>query len=339
MGEPTQSVPIQNGEGGAHVGPTANCDPFNVYVRNLPPTITDDALRGLFAFYGNIMSHRVMVDKKTGQSLCFGFVRYDTKESAADAIKALNGKDIGGQRLICKYAELPRQEQVRNELNNVYVKPLPTTVTVDGLRNLFSRFGEIVQATILSNPDGTSRGIGFVRYVKHEDARYAIAEMHGTTPPGHTQQLVVKFAETEAEKNIKRTRAAMGAAYPPFPGTPQFAPRGPPVPRYPVRPPAGPLMGARGGPIQNGVGMRPPVPPHVPAAVAPSYGYAGQEAVYGQGGWSDGGYGPQDGYYGEQGYDASAYGYDASGAYYGTEAAGYGGYAQSYGGGPGKGGV
>eukprot|EP00124_Ichthyophonus_hoferi_P003369 Ihof_evm5s288 gene=Ihof_evmTU5s288 len=104
---------------------TPSADTFNVYVRNLPPTITDDSLKGLFAFYGNIVSHRVMVDKKTGQSLCFGFVRYDSKDAATSAIKALNGKDIGGQRLICKFAELPRTEQVRNELNNIYVKPLP----------------------------------------------------------------------------------------------------------------------------------------------------------------------------------------------------------------------
>jgi RNA recognition motif-containing protein len=45
----------------------------------------------LFTPYGNLLSVRIMVEKDTGRSRGFGFVSYDAPESAAMAIKELNG--------------------------------------------------------------------------------------------------------------------------------------------------------------------------------------------------------------------------------------------------------
>ena len=42
---------------------------------------------------------RVMTDKKEGRSRGFGFVSYETKEQAREAIKKINGKSVLGKRL------------------------------------------------------------------------------------------------------------------------------------------------------------------------------------------------------------------------------------------------
>ncbi len=40
-----------------------------------------------------------MTDKKEGRSRGFGFVSYETKEQAREAIKKINGKSVLGKRL------------------------------------------------------------------------------------------------------------------------------------------------------------------------------------------------------------------------------------------------
>jgi hypothetical protein len=54
-------------------------------------TSTNLDMYNLFCQYGNLLSVRIMVEKDTGRSRGFGFVSYDVPESAALAIKELNG--------------------------------------------------------------------------------------------------------------------------------------------------------------------------------------------------------------------------------------------------------
>jgi len=53
--------------------------------------MTNQAMYEMFAPYGNLLSVRIMVEKDTGRSRGFGFVSYDSPDSAAMAIQALNG--------------------------------------------------------------------------------------------------------------------------------------------------------------------------------------------------------------------------------------------------------
>jgi CUG-BP- and ETR3-like factor len=60
----------------------------------------------LFCPYGNLLSVRIMVEKDTGRSRGFGFVSYDNPESAALAIKELNGFAIGNKRLKVQHKQI-----------------------------------------------------------------------------------------------------------------------------------------------------------------------------------------------------------------------------------------
>ena len=48
----------------------------------------------LFGQYGNILSAKVFIDKATGLSKCYGFVSYESTDSAQSAITGLNGYNI-----------------------------------------------------------------------------------------------------------------------------------------------------------------------------------------------------------------------------------------------------
>ncbi|MDZ7668498.1 MAG: RNA-binding protein [Gammaproteobacteria bacterium] len=69
-----------------------------LYVGNLPWSVTDSELEGLFADMGEVISARVITDRDTGRSRGFGFVEMDDA-GAAKAITELNGKDLGGRAL------------------------------------------------------------------------------------------------------------------------------------------------------------------------------------------------------------------------------------------------
>lgn len=71
----------------------------NLFVYHLPKEVTDSDLATLFAPFGNVISAKVFVDKKTSESKGFGFVSYDSAQSAIWAIEYMNGFHIGNKRL------------------------------------------------------------------------------------------------------------------------------------------------------------------------------------------------------------------------------------------------
>ncbi|KAF1742284.1 hypothetical protein MXB_2936 [Myxobolus squamalis] len=63
----------------------------NLYVGGLPTGSTAEDLRKLFGKYGDIITCRV-VQAETSSDYYFGFVRFDTKKEATEAMEALHGK-------------------------------------------------------------------------------------------------------------------------------------------------------------------------------------------------------------------------------------------------------
>jgi RNA recognition motif-containing protein len=74
-----------------------------LYVGNLPTTTNDDALRELFASYGEIVSAKVILDRFSGESRGFGFVEFADK-AQAEAALALDGSDYNGSKLRVNFA-------------------------------------------------------------------------------------------------------------------------------------------------------------------------------------------------------------------------------------------
>lgn len=81
---------------------------MNIYVGNLPPSVSEDTLRSLFAAYGQISSVRIIKDKFSGQPRGFGFVEMPDNSEAENAIAQLNGAELEGSRLRVNEARPPQ---------------------------------------------------------------------------------------------------------------------------------------------------------------------------------------------------------------------------------------
>ena len=70
-----------------------------LYVGNLPFSVTESDLRSLFQPHGAIESVNVIMDRETGRPRGFAFVEMQEASDAANAIRALDGTDMGGRSL------------------------------------------------------------------------------------------------------------------------------------------------------------------------------------------------------------------------------------------------
>ncbi|GBL92781.1 CUGBP Elav-like family member 4 [Araneus ventricosus] len=81
----------------------------------------------------------------------------------------------------------------------------------DDVRKVFKPYGTIEECTILRGPDGQSKGCAFVKFGSHSEAQAAIGALHGSqTMPGASSSLVVKFADTEKERQMRRMQQMTG---------------------------------------------------------------------------------------------------------------------------------
>jgi len=78
---------------------------MKILVRNLPRELTEESLLALFKEYGDVQYCKVVMDKSTGKSKGFGFVEMPRAGEAKVAIKGLNTRDIGGNKIRVKKAE------------------------------------------------------------------------------------------------------------------------------------------------------------------------------------------------------------------------------------------
>jgi len=69
---------------------------MNITILNLSRDTTSTHLIKLFTPYGTVQSCDIVMDKQTGLSKGFGFIKMLNDEEANAAITALNGKKIGG---------------------------------------------------------------------------------------------------------------------------------------------------------------------------------------------------------------------------------------------------
>ena len=76
-----------------------------LYVGNLPFALNNDQLKDTFKPHGNVISAKVVTDKDSGRSRGFGFVEMENENEANSAIKALNGTDVKGRKLIVAAAK------------------------------------------------------------------------------------------------------------------------------------------------------------------------------------------------------------------------------------------
>jgi RNA recognition motif-containing protein len=82
----------------------------NIFVGNLAYQTTDSELEAAFSAYGVVERVSVVRDRDTGQPRGFAFVEMTNSDEAANAIQALNGRELNGRTLNVNEAR-PREER------------------------------------------------------------------------------------------------------------------------------------------------------------------------------------------------------------------------------------
>jgi RNA recognition motif-containing protein len=84
---------------------------LKLYVGNLVYTMTEQDLGTLFDRFGELTSVQIITDHYTRQSKCFGYVEMASDFDGRRAIAAMDGKEVGSQRIIVRKARSREQRQ------------------------------------------------------------------------------------------------------------------------------------------------------------------------------------------------------------------------------------
>lgn len=288
----------------------------NIYVKNVDKSVDETAFKALFEPFGAITSAALSKDE-SGQSRGFGFVNFESHESASKAVDEMNDKEIASKQLYVGRAQKKsererelreRYDKLRMErLNkyqgvNLFVKNLDDAIDDARLRQEFSACGNVTSAVVMKTDKGASKGFGFVCFSDPAEATKAVTELNG-------QMLLNKPIYVALAQRKEQRKAALEAQYASRnqmrmqPG-PMFPPGGPmffnpnmqrfpqgdfpgpmPRPRFPGQP-GMPRPGFPGQPMPHGyvMPMGPPMAgnrgmPRGPRATGkPPVAGAGQQA-------------------------------------------------------------
>ncbi|NXM25349.1 CELF5 protein, partial [Oxyruncus cristatus] len=138
------------------------------------------------------------------------FLTYCARDSAIKAQTALHEqKTLPGMARPIQVK--PADSESRGGDRKLFVGMLNKQQSEDDVLRLFEPFGVIDECTVLRGPDGNSKGCAFVKFSSHTEAQAAIHALHGSqTMPGASSSLVVKFADTDKERTLRRMQQMVG---------------------------------------------------------------------------------------------------------------------------------
>lgn len=153
----------------------------NVFIKNLDKKIDNKAMYDTFSAFGNILSCKVAQDEK-GQSKGYGFVHFETEESANISIDKVNGMLLNEKKVyVGRFISRKEREKELGEkaklFTNVYVKNFGDDLTEEALRDMFEKYGPITSHRVMMK-EGKSRGFGFVAFESPEAAERAVQELN-----------------------------------------------------------------------------------------------------------------------------------------------------------------
>jgi len=196
-------------------GPVDPSKLTNVYVKNLPLGLSDEALRAIVEVYGSTKSILMPKDEEK-QSKGYAYVDFTSPGFALECISKINGLVLPGSAedaaplyaahykshsVIVRERKQNRQPARQYPQGcNLYVKNLADDVDEEVLKAEFSKYGNITSCIVRRDPKlKVSLGFGFVCFEAPEFAQAAL-DGFGRGYIFHTKPLFVAVAQTKAQR-------------------------------------------------------------------------------------------------------------------------------------------
>ncbi|OBS77155.1 hypothetical protein A6R68_16393 [Neotoma lepida] len=148
----------------------------NVFIKNLDKSIDNKTLYEHFSPFGKILSSKVMSDEEGSKG--YGFVHYQDQSAADRAIEEMNGKLLRDCTVfVARFkSRKDREAELRSkpsEFTNVYIKNFGDDMDDEGLKEVFSKYGQTLSVKVMKDANGKSKGFGFVSRAQKKVERQA----------------------------------------------------------------------------------------------------------------------------------------------------------------------
>ncbi|XP_029469965.1 RNA-binding protein 4.1-like isoform X3 [Rhinatrema bivittatum] len=187
-----------------------------IFVGGVSPAVTGEELKKLFEKFGQVNECDILKN--------YAFVHMEKEDEAHRAISELHKHEFHGAHLTVEYAT----SKIRNA-TKIYVGNVASSATTAQLKELFERFGKVVECDIVKN-------YAFVHMAKEREAMDAILHLNDT--PLEDQKIFVTLSKSNnSMKGIGKGGSV--AAPPPHPSylfhRTRLPPPPPHFPHYPAR--------------------------------------------------------------------------------------------------------
>ncbi|KAM7271765.1 hypothetical protein ACFE04_030979 [Oxalis oulophora] len=188
----------------------------SVFVKNLNFKTSDDGLKEHFNNIikeGKILSVKIKkhLKKEKYLSMGFGFIEFDSVETATNVCRDLQGTVLDGHALILQLCHAKKDERVQKKVDKdksttkLLVKNVAFEATEKDLRQLFKPFGEI-KSLRLPMKFGNHRGFAFIEFITKQEAQNALEALSNTHLYG--RHLVLERAKEGESLEELRARTA-----------------------------------------------------------------------------------------------------------------------------------
>ncbi|CAK7348228.1 unnamed protein product [Dovyalis caffra] len=209
----------------------SNEESVKLFVGQVPKHVTEAQLLTMFKEFALVDEVNIIKDKTTRASRGCCFLICPSRQEADKAVNACHNKKTlpgASSPLQVKYADGELERLVNlpchimilfccpcNPEHKLFVGMLPKNVSEAEVSDLFSKYGTIKDLQILRGSQQTSKGCAFLKYETKEQALAALEDINGKHKmEGSSVPLVVKWADTEKERQARRAQKAQSQAMP-----------------------------------------------------------------------------------------------------------------------------
>ena len=170
----------------------------NIFIKGIPPEIKPREVFELFNKYGEIISIKLCEDED-GNLLGYGYINYYSLDSAENAIKDLNKKNIWNSVLEVEHFH-KKNERLQTNLgnNSIYIKNISDKINESDMKNIFKKFGDITWSKVLTDNNG--RKFAIIVFNNTESALKAKEEMNDKKIEGSDIGLYVDLLQKKSER-------------------------------------------------------------------------------------------------------------------------------------------